>query len=294
MSSSFKRIQSGSVKYGESIVISGDTEAETIGNLTSQKKRLQDEICKKQVELENLNSSLAELFEQKDSIIEKAKQSAEEIQAKAIVKAEEIMTQANHDKDAVINEAKAEGQKQGFEAGYNDGQDQFKLDYAKQIKALQVLTNATFSVKNEIVFSSETEILELAMLIAQKIIQVKFEDDTINVLKNMTQTAISLLKEKEDIKIVVNPKLLEYANEISPEIAKQISDLEQIKIIQDKAVSPDGVVVESVDSRIDARISTQLETISRSLLMNNRDTNVLNEEIEEKIKSKAEKVKKND
>jgi len=295
MSSLFnRRINSSSIQYGESVVISGETEEETVSNLAGQKRILQREIAQTQQELEELKASLKDLFTQKDNIIENAKKTAEDINAKAALKAEEIINQANNDKVNIINEAKEQGQKQGFEAGYNDGMEQFKLDYIKQINAMEVLSNAAFEVKNEIVFSSETEILELALLIAEKVIQAKFENDTTTALKNMTQTAISLLKEKEDLKIVVNPKLVEYAQEMAPEIASRLEDIKQIKIIQDKAVSPDGVVVESISSRIDARISTQLETLARTLLIDRKEKNLLDAEVEEKIKSKIEKVTNND
>jgi len=286
MNSSFKHsIKGSSIQYGASFVLSGETEEEIVTNKIREKTKLQEEIDNKKKELAELEHSLKGLFEQKDTILDKAQKSADEITQKANAKAEEIINNANSEKEKITNEAKDLGQKQGFEAGYTNGQDQFKLDYTKQIKALNVLTNATFSVKNEIVFSSETEILELALLIAEKVIKVKFDQD-IEAFKNMTQTAISLLKEKEEIKIVVNPKLIEYAQEIAPEVAESLNTLEQIKIIQDKAVSPDGVVVESVDSRIDARISTQLETLARTLLIDKREHEVLTEEIENKITEK--------
>jgi len=81
---------------------------------------------------------------------------------------------------------------------------------------------------------------------------------------------------------------------MAPEIASRLEDIKQIKIIQDKAVSPDGVVVESISSRIDARISTQLETLARTLLIDRKEKNLLDAEVEEKIKSKIEKVTNND
>jgi len=236
---------------------------------------------------------MAELLQQKDVIIDEAKKIAEETKTQAIIKAEEILAEAQAQKETVINEFKEVGQKQGYEVGYNDGLNKLQADYANQIKNIELLAKASFDVKNEIIYSSEAEILELALLIAQKIVSVKFEND-VDCFRNMTQTAISLLKEKENIKMVVNPKLVEYANEIAPELAQQIENLEQIKIVQDKTVSPDGVVVESVESRIDARISTQLETLARTLLIDNRPQGELAEEIEEKITAKVKKAKKND
>ena len=295
MSSSYRRIQSNSIQYGESFVWGAKEEKKepTTKDVLAERASLQKEIQKAENDLSELKTSMAELLQQKDVIIDDAKKSAEEIKSQAIIEAEKILAEANLQKDNLINEATAQGQKQGFEVGYNEGLQNFQNDFKKQIASLELMAKAVFDVKNEIVCSSETEILELALLIAQKITSVKFEND-IECFKNMTQTAISMLKEKEHIRLVVNPKLVEYANEIAPELANNIEDLEQIKIIQDKTVTPDGVVVESVESRIDARISTQLETLARSLLIDNRPNEISSDEIEENIASKIQSAQKND
>lgn len=295
MSSSYRRIQGNSIQYGESFVWAAEEEKKenSLDDVVRQRALIQKEIQKAQNDLVELKNAMAELLQQKDVIIDEAKKIAEETKTQAIIKAEEILAEAQAQKETVINEFKEVGQKQGYEVGYNDGLNKLQADYANQIKNMELLAKASFDVKNEIIYSSEAEILELALLIAQKIVSVKFEND-VDCFRNMTQTAISLLKEKENIKMVVNPKLVEYANEIAPELAQQIENLEQIKIVQDKTVSPDGVVVESVESRIDARISTQLETLARTLLIDNRPQGELAEEIEEKITAKVKKAKKND
>ena len=295
MSSSYRRIQGNSIQYGESFVWAAEEEKKenSLDDVVRQRALIQKEIQKAQNDLVELKNAMAELLQQKDVIIDEAKKIAEETKTQAIIKAEEILAEAQAQKETVINEFKEVGQKQGYEVGYNDGLNKVQTDYANQIKNIELLAKASFDVKNEIIYSSEAEILELALLIAQKIVSVKFEND-VDCFRNMTQTAISLLKEKENIKMVVNPKLVEYANEIAPELAQQIENLEQIKIVQDKTVSPDGVVVESVESRIDARISTQLETLARTLLIDNRPQGELAEEIEEKITAKVKKAKKND
>ena len=295
MSSSYRRIQSNSIQYGESFVWGDNQEKKeiTTADVELERAAIKKEIAKAEKDLADLKTAMAGLLCQKDVIIDEAKKSAEEIKAQAVIKAEEILAEANAQKELVINEANIEGQKQGFEVGYNDGLSKFQNDFVKQIESLELLANAAFEVKNEIIYSSETEIIELALLVAQKIVGTKFEKDS-SIFKNMVQTAISLLKEKENIKIVVNPKLVEYANEVAPELAQKIDDLAQIKIVQDKTVSPDGVVVESVESRIDARISTQLDILSRTLLIDNRPSEAPSDEIEEKIALKIKKAQKND
>jgi len=291
MSSSFKKISADTVQYGSSFVLSGDTDEETVNNLTNQKKFLLSEIENAKKELAELKNSMKDLFIQKDNMISDAEKEAENIKTKAVLKAEEIVSKANAEKDVIVAEATNQGQKQGFEVGYNDGTEKFKQDYKNHINSLNLIVNSTFKVKNEIIFSSETEILELALMIAEKVARVKFNNDK-EVFKNMIQTALSLLKEKENVKLVVNPKLVEYASEIAPELSEKLKNMEQIKVVQDKSVTLDGAVVESIDSRIDARISTQMEILARKLLMDNREQNLLTDDIEEKINEKINEVTK--
>ena len=52
---------------------------------------------------------------------------------------------------------------------------------------------------------------------------------------------------------------------ISGDMKEKIHTLESIKIIEDNSISPDGTIVESVGSRIDARVSAQIEQISNKL-----------------------------
>ena len=44
-----------------------------------------------------------------------------------------------------------------------------------------------------------------------------------------------------------------------------------IKIIEDNSVSPDGVIVETLSSRLDSRISTQISEIAQKMLTGTND-----------------------
>lgn len=61
--------------------------------------------------------------------------------------------------------------------------------------------------------------------------------------------------------------------------------------MKDKTVSPDDVLVESIDSRIDARLSTEIEKIARILLIEEKKEEVLTDNVEEKM---TEKIKEAD
>ena len=77
--------------------------------------------------------------------------------------------------------------------------------------------------------------------------------------------AISQLKEKESVTIIVNPEMARKIYEISNDLKDAIHNLEHIKIVEDATIAPDGTIVESVGSRVDARVSAQIEQIAQKL-----------------------------
>ena len=56
-----------------------------------------------------------------------------------------------------------------------------------------------------------------------------------------------------------------------PKIKEEIPKVESIKIIEDNAVSPDGVIVETLTSRLDSRISSQISEIAQKMLTGAND-----------------------
>ena len=53
--------------------------------------------------------------------------------------------------------------------------------------------------------------------------------------------------------------------EISDDLKESIHSLEHIKIVEDATIAPDGTIVESIGSRVDARVSAQIEQITQKL-----------------------------
>ena len=69
MSSSYRRIESNSIKMGQSFVFTEDNQNDVVSSLDVQKRMLQRDIEKAQNDLLELKNSLKALFEQKDNII---------------------------------------------------------------------------------------------------------------------------------------------------------------------------------------------------------------------------------
>jgi flagellar biosynthesis/type III secretory pathway protein FliH len=119
-------------------------------------------------------------------------------------------------------------------------------------------------MKKNIIDSATLDIVELVSAIANKVCHIEFDD---KVLKKITIDAIKELNEKENITIIVNPKLVENINSMVQDFKDEIPKLESVKIVEDNSVSPDGVIVETLTTRLDSRISTRIEEIARNMLM---------------------------
>lgn len=258
------RIDSSSVKLGNSYFLNQQGEKKCPTNLT--------EISEEKEALTELQSCYDEIIEKAKAesslIIQNAELKAQEIMAKA----QESLVQAQESVKLAHQEALEEAQRSGYDIGYQ----QIYNDLNDQIKFVDMLASSTDKVKKEIICSAEKEILELTVVIAEKIIKRKLNLNP-EIILNIVRAAIGELKDKEEVKVIVNPAHTTALYDFSEKFRETIKGLKTIKIIEDKTVPYDGVMVESSDSRIDARLQTQLESITKALLQEVSDSPILGE-----------------
>ena len=118
-------------------------------------------------------------------------------------------------------------------------------------------------MKKNIIDSASRDIVDLVAIIADKVCHEKFDD---TILYNITVDAIKQLNDKEIITIIVNPQLVENINTLVENFRTEFPKLKTLKILEDNSLSPDGVIVETLNSRLDSRISSQISEIARKML----------------------------
>ena len=254
------RIQSSNIKLGSSFVFGGSSDSSHEQRHTPQVVQ-ENEEAKKEA----------------NRLVEEAKYQASQILENANAEAQRIIDESS----ASIQQATQDAQAQGFEAGFADGMNKILDENSHKIQALDTLANSAFQVKKYIIQSAEKEIIDLVLQISEKVVKTKFEVEP-DLIKAIVRSAISELKEKEQVKVLVNPILSSKIAEISDDLIASMHGLECIKIIEDKTVPPDGVIVESLESRIDARLSSQIAELTKSLNAE-FSKNSLSEEIPDEI-----------
>lgn len=197
-------------------------------------------------------------------IIDGAENKSQIIVNTASTEAERIIEESRKKAQSDYNSVKDQAYQEGFEKGVKDGLEKFKNDAVEALKSLETLASAEFDTKKNIIDSATLDIVELVSAIADKVCHIKFDDE---ILKKITIDAIKELNDKESITIIVNPKLVENISALADAFHEEIPKLGAIKIIEDNSVSPDGVIVETLNTRLDSRVSARISEISRNMLM---------------------------
>lgn len=223
------------------------------------------------------------LYEAKiKQITDEAKARAQQIISDAETKSNIIVETANNEATRIIEESrkraqseyenvKQQGHDEGFTQGKKDGLKQFELDAVDGLKALETLARSSFDLKKNIIDSATRDIVDLVNAIADKVCHQYFDEET---LYQIVLDAVKQLNDKENITIIVSPKLIDNINSLTSYLSDEIPKLQTLKILEDNSLAEDGVIVETPNTRLDSRISAQIAEITRRMLTEADDDDV--------------------
>ncbi len=193
-----------------------------------------------------------------------AKQEAEE-EAKRIV--EEARGQAERELDdarrrvsEIEEEARATGEREGREQGFGEG----KAEVERLIAQLHSIINRAIEKRNEIIEQSETEVVNLVLQIAKKVVKVISENQKNVVINNVIQ-ALRKLKSRGEIIIKVNLEDVQLTSDHVKDFMRMVEGVRSITVLEDTSVDRGGCVIETDFGKIDARISSQLKEIEERI-----------------------------
>lgn len=156
----------------------------------------------------------------------------------------------------------------GFEEGKKEGLKFAEELAQKKIKDINSfiknLTDAFKSHQEELVISSESEVLNLSLTIAEKIIKNKIEIDNSIVSNNIRET-LKRVGKIDKIIIRINSEDYRDLKDKHKDFLKEFIDIREIEIIEDIGVEKGGCIVSSESGIFDSRIKTQLANIKREI-----------------------------
>lgn len=247
-----------------------------IGNdyvLNSNEKSLNEIYNKQKLILDEAKAKAKQIILEAHKTLEEAKNQAQTIIEKAT-------NEANSQAELILKKAFEEGSQKGFEEGKIQAYKEVTNELEDKIINVDNFAKSTFEIKKKIIRSAYSDVLELVMLVAEKIIKKNLEENS-DILLNIINEASSKLNcEDKTIKIITNPKMYEKLVSISERIQNEIPKLKNISIIEDNNVSSDGVIIESLSNRVDATLSSCINELTEKLfneLKSTQDEDIIND-----------------
>jgi flagellar assembly protein FliH len=119
--------------------------------------------------------------------------------------------------------------------------------------------------RGQILEQTETQVIELVLLIARKVVKTISENQKNVVISNIGQ-AMRKLKTRSDVIIRVNLADLQLATEHTKDFIELAENARNLTVVEDTAVDRGGCIIETDFGEIDARISSQLHELEEKIL----------------------------
>ena len=202
---------------------------------------------------------------QKNDEAQSIKQAAED-------EASDLLTNAREQAQKMIDEAQTKvddilesSRKEGFTAGREEGFEEGRSEAERLIEHLRTIISKAIEKRNQIIDQSETQIIDLVLLISQKIVKVISENQKNVVINNVIQ-ALRKLKSRGDVVIRVNLEDVKLTSDHVKDFMRMVENVRSITVMEDSSVDRGGCIIETDFGRIDARISSQFKEIEEKIL----------------------------
>ncbi len=227
--------------------------------MLAQAQASADEIVKKAED-----AAFAEVKRQTDAaavIKSDAESEAENIVARAKAEAAQIIADAEAERDRLRNEAETSG----FEKGHKDGYDKGVAEVERLVDRIHRILEAVMQRREEILADTESQIVELVILMARKVIKILSENQK-NVVMANTMAALKKVKTRGEVTLRVNLEDVKLTSEHAQEFIQHVENIKGITVLEDSSVERGGCIVETDFGAIDARISSQLQELENKIL----------------------------
>ena len=218
-----------------------------------------DEIVKKAED-----AAFAEVKRQTDAaavIKSDAETEADNIIARAKTEAAQIIADAEAERDRLRNEAETSGYDKGHQEGYEKG----VAEVDRLVERMHRILEAVMQRREEILADTESQIVELVILMARKVIKILSENQK-NVVMANTMAALKKVKTRGEVTLRVNLEDVKLTSEHAQEFIQHVENIKGITVLEDSSVERGGCIVETDFGSIDARISCQLQELENKIL----------------------------
>lgn len=197
-------------------------------------------------------------------LLAEARREAKAIISRARQEASAIIEKAKQEATAEAEKIKTEAAGKGHAEGYRAGMEEARNEAEKiRAEARTVLARAE-EARREKLAGLKTEIRNLALEIAEKLVNRELELDPDAVLA-IVEESIQLVSNRKYVVLWVHPGEKEACEKHRERLLGHLPPRAELQIMTDEAVGRGGCVVETDYGKVDARLSTRWQALLKSI-----------------------------
>ncbi len=203
-----------------------------------------------------------------EQLLAKAKTDSAVMRADAEQETKAIIEDAHEQARHIMEDARTEGHEQGVAEGREEGIKQVREEEQQTIldanaKAEKTLADAKESCRLY-VENAENKIASIAMEIADRVLPQHFIDVP-QIILPLVREALLKVKDQSEVHIRVAPSNFDLVLVARSEFQGLLEGQALLEVHSDENLSAGDVVIETPNGNVDARLSTQLDMIRKSI-----------------------------
>lgn len=203
-----------------------------------------------------------------NDIMNKAYQEADDILSAARTEAADIIQRAEEQSTLANQNAREHGYQQGYQEGHSQGladaQQEINDTLHNAVAKSQHLLALAEEEHRERILASERQIIDIALAVAQKVLNREIAENPISVLP-IVRAALEKIQDQDQITIFVGPEDYNLLLQAKRDLQMLVGRERALTIAADTTISPGGCLIDTPYGTVDARIDIQLEMIKKSL-----------------------------
>lgn len=202
----------------------------------------------------------------RDMIVEETHPEPESLRTEEIERRIEQAVSAERARLERLSEAEARRQ---FEAGMARGREEAGREVRQAVELLGHYGSMLQAEKQELTARCERSSIDLAFLLARRIVDRELEVHP-EAVTDVVRSALQQVLDCERVRLRVHPQDLAFIRSVQADLETQLSGQVPLDLAPDGTVERGGCLIETERGTLDARISSQLETLRASVAQGER------------------------
>jgi len=204
-------------------------------------------------------------------------QQAERLIAASKDQAARLLSEARREANELVSAADAKGFEQGLqrsiaegnELGFQSGRTEAIQRFTESLDQLTTRWSESLNLWNHerqrMLDEAREDVIRFAFELSQRVVhRIAAGDPTI--IQDQLRESLALLTRPSALRISLNPRDRELAEQVLPELVKAIGESAHASLHDDSSIEPGGCVITTAAGHIDASIRTQLDRIAEVLV----------------------------